>query len=82
MGEEGRPTMEANMSAIIFTCPETGREVSTGIDIDPETYGTLLYKVTEINCPVCKHHHTLANVHARLASLEETERLATETTRL
>ncbi len=52
------------MSAIIFTCPETGQEVSSGIDIDPESFERL--PVREIMCPACNQIHNMSSAQARL----------------
>jgi len=41
------------MSVLKVRCPETGREVSTGIEIDPESFASLPDKLPVSNCPVC-----------------------------
>ena len=46
-------------------CPTTGREVSTGIEIDPTSYRGLPSEFTEITCPVCSETHNLSNVQPR-----------------
>jgi len=55
------------MSALFFVCPTTGREVSTGVDIDPTSYRCLPRGFTEISCPDCNQTHNLSSVQARLA---------------
>ena len=55
------------MAALFFVCPTTGREVSTGIDIDPTSYRGLPSEFTEISCPECNQTHNISRVNARLA---------------
>jgi endogenous inhibitor of DNA gyrase (YacG/DUF329 family) len=45
------------MSVLKVRCPETGREVSTGIEIDPESFARLPDKLPVSNCPVCGLDH-------------------------
>ena len=57
------------MGALFFVCPTTGREVSTGIEIDPASYRGLPGAFTEIACPVCNETHNLSNVQPRVAGM-------------
>ena len=55
------------MGALIFVCPTSGYEVSTGLDIDPDSYRALPKVLAEIKCPACGLIHNLYQVDARLA---------------
>jgi hypothetical protein len=50
------------MATLFFMCPVTGREVSTGIDVDPASYAKIDEDFAEISCPHCKEPHPLASV--------------------
>ena len=54
------------MSALFFVCPESGREVSTGIEIDNDSFQRGLPTVlAEIRCPECGSTHNLFDVSLR-----------------
>ena len=59
------------MGSLQFLCPVTFNKVSTGIDIDPQSFGNLQAGEIEIDCPFCAATHVLASV---CAWLEGTER--------
>lgn len=46
------------MGALVFVCPISGREVSTGLEIDPESYRALPKVLAEIKCSDCGLTHT------------------------
>jgi len=46
-------------------CPETGREVSTGIEIDPQSFASLPDKLTLSTCPFCGLDHVWLKCDAR-----------------
>ena len=55
------------MSALLFVCPNSGREISTGIEIDSDSfYRGLPHVLAEIACPDCGLIHNLFEVHPRL----------------
>ena len=41
------------MGALVFVCPTSGHEVSTGFEIDPDSYQALPKVLAEIKCPAC-----------------------------
>ncbi len=41
------------MSMLLFVCPATGQQVSTGIEIDRSSFKSLSRHTTELNCPHC-----------------------------
>ena len=45
------------MSLILIKCPTTGRAVSTGIEIDGETFKILPDVGVETKCPACAGTH-------------------------
>src|SRR6476661_5862625 len=59
--------VEANMGALIFVCPTSGHEVSTGLEIDPDSYRALPKVLAEVKCPACGLIHNLYEVDTRLA---------------
>jgi 4-hydroxy-3-methylbut-2-en-1-yl diphosphate synthase IspG/GcpE len=62
---------EAKMGALVFVCPTSGREVSTGVEIDAESYRDLPKVLAEISCPACGRTHNLYQVEARLVDGEQ-----------
>jgi hypothetical protein len=59
------------MGTLFFVCPETGREVSTGLDLDPTTYHSLPNGFSQVKCPGCKQTHSFSDIQPRLATEEE-----------
>ena len=47
------------MATLFFRCPVTGREVSTGLEIDRASYARIDDDYVEISCPYCKEPHRL-----------------------
>jgi hypothetical protein len=45
------------MSVLKVRCPETGGEVSTGIEVDPESFAALPDKLPVFTCPLCGLDH-------------------------
>jgi len=45
------------MGVLKVRCPESGREVSTGIEIDPQSFAALPDKLPVSNCPLCGLDH-------------------------
>jgi hypothetical protein len=62
------------MGVLMLSCPTTGREFSTGIFADEETFKTLPNTVTKAACPYCGQLHQWWTSEARLAESEQTER--------
>jgi hypothetical protein len=55
------------MSVLFFVCPETGREVSSKIDIDTDSFRALPPVLSDIKCSDCGLIHNLFNVPTRLS---------------
>jgi hypothetical protein len=62
------------MGALMLKCPITGREFSTGIFADEETFRQLPDTVTKAACPHCGRLHSWWTREARLADPIEPER--------
>jgi len=45
------------MGALMLNCPTTGREFSTGINVDEETFKRLPDAATQAHCPYCGVMH-------------------------
>ena len=45
------------MKTIMIKCPETGRWVSTGIDVDPDTYPAIPEALAKTRCQACGQDH-------------------------
>ena len=56
------------MSTLVFVCPTTGQQISTGIEIDRASYSSLPRTKTQLSCPRCHNDHLLASVWAWLDS--------------
>ena len=57
---------EAKMGTLVFVCPTSGREVFTGLEIDPASFQGLSKVLAEIKCPDCGGTHNLFEVKSRL----------------
>ena len=54
------------MGTLVFVCPNSGREVFTGLEIDPASFQGLSKVLAEIKCPDCDATHNLYEVDSRL----------------
>ena len=54
------------MGTLVFVCPTTGHEVSTGVEVDRSNYKRL--RKTAIFCPRCRKNHMLSVIWAWLVS--------------
>ena len=61
------------MSVLFFVCPTSEREVSTHIDIDPDSLRALPPVLSDIKCPDCGQIHNLFNVPTRLSDHPDDE---------
>ena len=50
------------MGTLVFVCPATGHEVSTGVSVDRATFRKLSRTATEISCPHCHNNHALSTI--------------------
>lgn len=54
------------MGVLIIKCPNTGRDISTGIETDKDTFATMPNDVVETRCPHCRTKHSWRPRDARL----------------
>jgi len=59
------------MGTLVFICPTTGDEVSTGIGMEVETFESL--KAETVRCPYCLQVHSLAGIRAWLVQMADGE---------
>ena len=56
------------MGTLVFVCPTTGHEVSTGVEVDRSSYKSIPRTKTAIFCPRCRKNHLLSVIWAWLDS--------------
>jgi hypothetical protein len=54
------------MATIYTSCPDTGREISTGIETDEESFLALPDVITRVRCPHCGEQHNWSKYNAFL----------------
>ena len=54
------------MGVLLIKCPNTGRELSTGIHVDAETLSRVPQELTHTHCPYCKAEHSWLPRQAKL----------------
>jgi hypothetical protein len=54
------------MTAVMIKCPDTGRAVSTGIEIEGDTFVQLPDVSAGMHCSACGGHHVWRKVDAWL----------------
>jgi hypothetical protein len=59
---------EEDMGTLVFICPATGREVSTGIEMDGATLIGL--RSEQVRCPHCQQPHNLSGIRAWIVGQE------------
>ena len=57
---DGGVSVGGDMGTLVFACPATGEEVSTGIEMDLATLERL--RLEKIYCPHCRQPHHLAAI--------------------
>jgi hypothetical protein len=58
------------MREIMVRCPETGKEIPTGIWCDGESFARLPFIVSHASCPVCGKLHGWSKADAWLSEPE------------
>jgi DNA-directed RNA polymerase subunit RPC12/RpoP len=61
------------MSILFFVCSTTGREISSKVDIDRDSFRTMPPVLSDIRCPDCGTIHNLFNVPTRLSDEPDEE---------
>jgi hypothetical protein len=62
---EGRAIL---MGVVVITCPHTGEDVSTGIEIDQHSFQKLPDVLVRSKCPQCGMQHSWWTREARLSA--------------
>ena len=45
------------MGTVMIRCPETGREIATGYEADPERFSSMPVFFARSYCPICRAEH-------------------------
>jgi hypothetical protein len=53
------------MPVLMVRCPNTGRKMSTGLDLDADTFASLPDKLITSSCPACGVEHSWLKCDAR-----------------
>lgn len=51
---------------VVFTCPNTGKTVPTGISMDEQTLATATLSGNFVYCPHCRQTHVWSKEQARV----------------
>lgn len=54
------------MATVLIQCSQTGRYLSTGMDVDPDTFELLPDTAAQVPCPHCGQQHALDKSRAIL----------------
>jgi hypothetical protein len=57
-----------DVSVVMVRCPNTGRELSTGVEMDAATFERLPDIRSQISCPVCNLDHAWSTREAWLGN--------------
>ena len=52
------------MGTLVYVCPITGHQVSTGVEVDRSSFKSLPRTKTAIFCPRCHKNHLLSRIWA------------------
>jgi hypothetical protein len=55
------------MGVVMIRCPASGRDVSTGIEVDAATFDALPNVSSRMHCPACGAQHDWSKTEAWLA---------------
>ena len=57
------------MGVLIIKCPVTGRELSTGVQIDADSFARMPNAVASARCPHCRSEHSWRPRDAKLVDV-------------
>jgi hypothetical protein len=63
----GRKDFGGIVGVLMVTCPETGKEFSTGIETDERSLDLIPTTVAQALCPHCGVSHSWSKLEARLS---------------
>ena len=58
----------SHATVVMVRCPTTGRELSTGVEMDAATFERLPDSRSQIKCPICNLDHTWSTREAWLGN--------------
>ena len=61
---------EASMGSVMIKCPETGRDIATGMRADRETFRSMPVFFARVLCPICRKQHEWVAQHAWVCETE------------
>jgi hypothetical protein len=61
---------EDQMGGVMISCPNTGKEISTGIETDPSSFESLPDVLTHSRCPMCGLEHAWWKGEAWLTAID------------
>jgi hypothetical protein len=64
---------EAAMGMIMFRCPETGRSIETGMEMEAARFQRMPVFFSRSYCPHCRAHHEWFAAHAWVDDTERRE---------
>ena len=62
---------EGPMAILLIKCPHTGRPISTGIEVDPQSFANLPDVLSHTHCPECGLDHAWWTREAWLEDVSE-----------
>ena len=58
------------MPLLMIRCPNTGLEISTGLNVAADSFASLPDKLVTSNCPLCGSDHTWLKCDARFVEAD------------
>jgi hypothetical protein len=58
------------MGVVTIMCPQTGRQVSTGLEVDEATFRVMAIKPTTMRCWACGSEHRWSKRWATLSEVD------------
>ena len=58
------------MGSVMIKCPETGRDIATGMRADRETFRSMPVFFARVLCPICRKQHEWFAQHAWVCETE------------
>jgi hypothetical protein len=60
------------MNTVMIKCPQTGRWVSTGIDVTPDGFAKMPAVASKMHCPACGRDHSWSKKDAMISAFATT----------
>jgi uncharacterized C2H2 Zn-finger protein len=62
---------ENAVGTVTIRCPRTGRQVSTGLELDEATWDSLPVVLSRMTCPSCGAEHVWSKTYARYVTTKD-----------